>query len=207
MRDLFLRFEEPRACSPKDTTVVSKLAHKGEPFYLRFIFRYRPRGARFLASSSPRRSRFAYVPSLDLLRAQGIIPPDAPAAGPITGATPVSGRKRRADRSEPDPSPEAGPSRKRAKITAAAAADRPYIDVDGLDDEDALEAELKTIQARSRAIQEKLRAKAGAASGARVKSEDGVDLTGSGGPGGRVKRERSPIRLRTSGEVIDLTVD
>ena len=135
---------------------------------------------------------------LDLLRAQGIIPPDTPAAGPNTNVKSASERKRRADRPDPDPSPEAGPSRKRAKTVAAA--EQPILNVDELD-EDALEAELKTIQARSRDIQEKLRAKAGAASGARVKSED---LTGDGG---RVKRERSPIRLRASGEVIDLTVD
>lgn len=91
---------------------------------------------------------------LDLLRAQEIIP--------SASDQPVSGRKRRAGRSDSG-TPEAGPSRKRVKTE-----ERSRV---GEEDVDALEAELKAIRARARVIEEKLRASAGSSSSPRVKRE------------------------------------
>ena len=91
---------------------------------------------------------------LDLLRAQAIIP--------SARDQPLSGRKRRASRSDSG-TPEAGPSRKRMKTEERSR-------VDG-EDVDALEAELKAIRARARAIEEKLRASAGSSALSRVKRE------------------------------------
>ena len=91
---------------------------------------------------------------LDLLRAQEIIP--------SASNHPVSGRKRRAGWSESD-TPEAGPIRKRMKTEERSR-------VDG-EDVDALEAELKAIRARARAIEEKLRASAESSAPSRVKRE------------------------------------
>ena len=110
----------------------------------------------------------------------------------------ASGRKRQAGR---DPS-EAGSSRKRAKTTAVEQVQ--HVDAPE-EDADALEAELKAIQARSRAIEAKLQARAGAGRSRPPRFPvKGEDQEGEG-----VKRERSPIRLRsaTSGQVIDLTLD
>ena len=91
---------------------------------------------------------------LDLLRAQEIIP--------SASNHPVSGRKRRASRSDSG-TPEAGPSRKRVKTE-----ERSRV---GEEDVDALEAELKAIRTRARAIEEKLRASAESSAPSRVKRE------------------------------------
>lgn len=38
------RFGEPLTCKVESSLFVSKLANEDEPFYARFIFRYRPNG-------------------------------------------------------------------------------------------------------------------------------------------------------------------
>ena len=197
-------FKEPRACLPQDTASVSKLVNEDEPFYTRFVFRYRPKG-----TLSPPRPRVAHKLHVDLLRAQGIIPMDAPAqaSAPNTHRRSTSKHKRPRPADGPNPdTQEAGPSRKKARR-----AERPRDDGPG-EDTRALEAELEAIHARARAIQEKLQAKHSGANSplVRVKREREAASMGKVADRvrGHVKKERAPIRLPgTSGEVIDLTLD
>ncbi|EPS95256.1 hypothetical protein FOMPIDRAFT_92819 [Fomitopsis schrenkii] len=162
-------FGEPLTCKVESSLFVSKLANEDEPFYARFIFRYRPN---------------------DVLRAQDIIPSESPNAGPNEHHT--LGQKRRSNTG----APEEGPNRKRAR-TAERSRAKDNQDVD------ALEEELKSIQARAQAIQRELQARVGSPPSHKVKSERGsgarggvVDLT-KGTSRGRIPRYAS-AHLATS---------
>ncbi|EPS95258.1 hypothetical protein FOMPIDRAFT_1054332 [Fomitopsis schrenkii] len=134
-----------------------------------------------------RRFEFATLATTDLLRVQGIIPSDAPAAGPSEQST--SARKRPIDRSRSDTPEEAGPSRKRVKTEERALVGEEE-DADALE----LEVELKAIHARARAIEEKLRARAGVA---QLKHEPESSNVMIDETRERVDREGSLTRLHT----------
>lgn len=178
-------FGKPRAATERELATVSRLANPDEPYYARFIFRYHPEGMPLSCTSS--RGSHHISPYIDLLRVQGIIPSDAPAAGPSEQST--SARKRPIDRSRSDTPEEAGPSRKRVKTEERALVGEEE-DADALE----LEVELKAIHARARAIEEKLRARAGVA---QLKHEPESSNVMIDETRERVDREGSLTRLHT----------
>ncbi|GJE94867.1 hypothetical protein PsYK624_110430 [Phanerochaete sordida] len=122
--------------------------------------------------------RFRYR-SRDMLLAQGIM------ADPAPLLPTASGSKKRSHVAEVDTADAAGTSNKKARLNPKSDSVAVKEDPEALDDEDSVELQLESMEAnlavmRARLDQAKLKA---------------------------VKREPSPIRMVSSGDVIDLTSD
>jgi len=178
-----------RKCKAADK-VYAKSVNPREPYYARFIFRYR---------------------SKDFLQAENIMPTGGRAIIDAHEQTSM-GRKRRTGQELPN-LPEAG-TRKRARTTAESAAApeaRPTNTSAADEDINALRKKLDAAQGRVRVYEGKMQAITGFTDrpSSRVKqerrdeNEDVDDLTH-----GIIKKECSPIDILVAhGEVIDLTLD
>ncbi|KZT71925.1 hypothetical protein DAEQUDRAFT_723544 [Daedalea quercina L-15889] len=176
-------------CTAMDQ-IRSRSLNPKDPVYARFVFRYR---------------------SKDFLQAQGIIPVEERPANDAREEARAE-RKRDAAQSRPDVA-DAGPSRKRARNTAATTSSDPRdaVPVSTVENDEVvkmLEEELRMIQERAQVIQGRIQARKGSDPSPRIKHEQQhVRLEAASSTRHKLKRESSAIRLSTTGDVIDLTLD